>query len=53
MPLIVMCGIPGAGKSRRARDIKEYLELKHNSSVVIINEEGMDLRKEEAYKDAH
>jgi len=51
MPLLLMCGIPGSGKSKRASDIKQYLENTHQKKVVIINEESLQLVKEESYKD--
>ena len=46
-----MCGIPGSGKSKRASEIKQYLENTHKKKVVIINEESLQLVKEESYKD--
>ena len=51
MPLLLMCGIPGSGKSKRASEIKQYLENTHKKKVVIINEESLQLVKEESYKD--
>ena len=51
MPLLLMCGIPGSGKSKRANEIKQYLENTHQKKVVIINEESLQLVKEESYKD--
>ena len=51
MPLLLMCGIPGSGKSKRASEIKQYLENTHQKKVVIINEESLQLVKDESYKD--
>jgi len=50
MPLIVLCGIPGSGKTRRALEVKEFLEVKHACKVILINEEFLQLQKKEAYK---
>lgn len=38
MPLILMCGNPGSGKTTRAREIAQYLSEKHKQNVVIVNE---------------
>ncbi|EGR33360.1 KTI12 chromatin associated, putative [Ichthyophthirius multifiliis] len=51
MPLILICGIPGSGKTTRAKKIKEFLEVEHNCKVIHINEENLELNKQEAYKD--
>ena len=47
MPLIVMVGIPCAGKTTRARQLKQYFEQAHSKEVQIINEEFLGLSKEE------
>jgi protein KTI12 len=52
MPLIVMCGIPGSGKTSKSLALKEYFETKHKITVHIINEESMSLQKNEAYGDS-
>jgi len=51
MPLVVFCGIPSSGKTTRALELKAYLEEKHKSNVIILNEETLNLVKTEAYKD--
>ena len=50
MPLVLFCGIPSSGKTRRALELKKYLEDKHKCNVVLINEENLNLNKREAYK---
>ena len=45
MPLIVMVGIPCAGKSTRATELKQYFEQTHSKEVQIINEEFLGLPK--------
>ncbi len=37
MPLIVVCGIPGSGKTTRSNQIAEYLKNKYNCKVSVIN----------------
>ena len=37
MPLIVMCGVPGSGKTTRANEIAKYLREKHEKKVVVVN----------------
>ncbi|GAB6021666.1 kti12, chromatin associated [Chamberlinius hualienensis] len=40
MPLILMCGLPCSGKSRRARELQTEFENKHNVLSVIVSEES-------------
>jgi tRNA uridine 5-carbamoylmethylation protein Kti12 len=49
MPLIVVCGIPGSGKTKRAREVAEYLTQKHGRHVAIINEESLGVNKQLGY----
>ena len=49
MPLVVMCGIPGSGKTTRALALKAALEDRHKCRVVLVNEESLGLKKEAAY----
>ncbi|KAF2076651.1 hypothetical protein CYY_002021 [Polysphondylium violaceum] len=51
MPLIVMSGIPGSGKTKRAQEIyKHFTEM--GKKVIIINEESLLIDKNEGYKDS-
>ncbi len=38
MPLVVMVGIPGSGKTTRARNLEQYLVETHKAKVVLVNE---------------
>lgn len=38
MPLVVITGIPSSGKSKRATQLKEYLEQEHGKTVHIVSE---------------
>jgi len=51
MPLIVLCGRPASGKSKRAVEIKDYIEneVKMGHEVIIINEESLGLDRNLGY----
>ena len=51
MPLIIMVGIPCAGKTTRARDIAKFLQEERKMEVHIVNEELLGLNKADYYKD--
>ena len=45
MPLVMLCGFPCSGKSRRAQELRAYLESKGKQVVVVGDEsEGIDTR---------
>lgn len=50
MPLVVVCGIPGSGKTRRATELANYLTQTHKCHVVLVNEENLEIDKCEGYK---
>ena len=51
MPLIVMCGRPATGKSKRALELKDYIEntVKMGHEVIIINEESLGMDRSICY----
>lgn len=49
MPLILMCGTPGSGKTTRAKQIAEYLSEKHKKKICLINEEMLGVQKGVAF----
>ena len=51
MPLIVMCGRPSSGKSKRAQEIKKYIEENLKLEVIIINEESLGIDRNKCYVD--
>ena len=51
MPLLIMVGVPCAGKSTRARQIAKYLTEEKKMDVHIVNEELLGLNKADYYKD--
>jgi tRNA uridine 5-carbamoylmethylation protein Kti12 len=50
MPLVVMVGIPSSGKTTLALKLKKFLETTQKRSVVHLNEEILQLEKDEYYK---
>uniref|UniRef100_A0A8C5PB41 Protein KTI12 homolog n=1 Tax=Leptobrachium leishanense TaxID=445787 RepID=A0A8C5PB41_9ANUR len=51
MPLVIMCGFPCSGKSRRAKELQEYLE-KSGRKVHIIGDHVLELDKNAVYADS-
>jgi len=53
MPLIVICGIPCSGKTTKALELLNFLQVQCADQVIhLINEEALNINKCEAYKDA-
>ncbi|KAJ8248780.1 hypothetical protein GJAV_G00227650 [Gymnothorax javanicus] len=52
MPLIIMCGLPCSGKSRRAEELKEYLLKSTERQVFVVGEETMCIDKNSVYADS-
>ena len=50
MPLILLVGGPCSGKTKRAFQIKDYLEEKYNKTVTLINEDVISFSKVLYYK---
>ena len=50
MPLIIMVGIPSSGKTTRAIEIKKFFEGEHKRSVILLNEESLNMDKSKFYK---
>jgi protein KTI12 len=49
MPLIVMCGFPSSGKTRRANEIKDYFEKNTERKVHIVGDGTMRIEKNTVY----
>lgn len=49
MPLIVMCGYPCSGKTRRAEDLKEYFQQNTERKVHVVGEGALDVEKNRVY----
>ena len=51
MPLVLICGYPGSGKSTRALELFEHLKSL-GKEVQIVNEESLNIDRTEGYKGA-
>lgn len=49
MPLIVMCGYPCSGKTRRARELKEYFTQNTERKVHIVGDEDQGIDRNSVY----
>ncbi|XP_030621903.1 protein KTI12 homolog [Chanos chanos] len=52
MPLIIMCGYPCSGKSRRADELKEYFTQNTDRKVHIVGDEVLGIDKNSVYADS-
>ncbi|XP_058243070.1 protein KTI12 homolog isoform X2 [Hemibagrus wyckioides] len=52
MPLIIMCGFPCSGKSRRARELRDYFSENTDKQVDIIGDEMHGIDKNSVYADS-
>ncbi|XP_035521735.1 protein KTI12 homolog [Morone saxatilis] len=52
MPLIVMCGYPCSGKTRRAEELKLYFEQNTDRKVHIVADGALDVDKNTVYADS-
>jgi len=50
MPLLILCGIPGSGKTTRSNQLKDFIEATLKKQVVIINEESLNIIKKVGYQ---
>ncbi|KAL4658726.1 hypothetical protein GN956_G2237 [Arapaima gigas] len=51
MPLIVLCGFPCSGKSRRVRELNEYFLKCAGKKVIVIGDETVGTAKNSVYAD--
>lgn len=49
MPLIVMCGYPCSGKTRRAEELKVYFEQNTKRKVDVVGDGALDVEKNSVY----
>uniref|UniRef100_A0A3Q3MTJ1 Protein KTI12 homolog n=1 Tax=Labrus bergylta TaxID=56723 RepID=A0A3Q3MTJ1_9LABR len=52
MPLVVMCGYPCSGKTRRAEELKEHFEQNTGRKVHVVGEKSLDAEKNIVYSDS-
>ncbi|GFO04337.1 protein kti12 homolog [Plakobranchus ocellatus] len=53
MPLVVMCGFPASGKSKRAQEVAEFLKTKTKGNVHIVEDHPEGINRNEIYTDSH
>ena len=50
MPLVVLCGFPGSGKSRRSKEVEELIKTRYSDKTVhIINDDYSSITKNHVY----
>ncbi|MGH0132267.1 UNVERIFIED_CONTAM: hypothetical protein FKN15_051095 [Acipenser sinensis] len=49
MPLVVMCGFPCSGKSRRTQELKEYILKNTNRKVYVVGDETVGIEQNSVY----
>ena len=52
MPLIIICGLPSSGKSRRAAQLKSFFEKEKGKSVIVVDDTSIDVDKDTVYSDS-
>ena len=53
MPLVVMCGFPASGKSRRVKRLADHLKTKTTGNVHIVEDHPEGTSRNEIYVDSH
>lgn len=49
MPLVIMCGYPCSGKSKRAEELKTFLENSKRKTVHMTGDDSIDLERNVVY----
>eukprot|EP00058_Branchiostoma_floridae_P020010 XP_002605500.1 hypothetical protein BRAFLDRAFT_126804 [Branchiostoma floridae] len=52
MPLVVLCGIPCCGKSRRVEELKNHIESTTDRPVHVVSDESVGIDKNAVYADS-
>ncbi|XP_051898551.1 protein KTI12 homolog [Pristis pectinata] len=52
MPLVLLCGLPCSGKSRRAAELSEYLREVAGRKVVEVGDRSLGVERNEVYADS-
>ena len=50
MPLALMCGFPASGKTKRASELKHYLEKSSGKVVHVIGDQSLGVNKNTVYE---
>lgn len=49
MPLVVMCGYPCSGKSKRAKELKNHFEVSRGKTVHLAGDESLNFERNAVY----
>ncbi|XP_060560843.1 protein KTI12 homolog [Ruditapes philippinarum] len=52
MPLILMCGFPSSGKSKRANELEKYFSNECQKKVTVISDHTIGVNRNETYDDS-
>ena len=52
MPLVLLCGLPGSGKTRRAQELIEYLQSHFPAAPIHLVTEELTTSKDKCYTDS-
>ncbi|XP_071941695.1 protein KTI12 homolog [Antedon mediterranea] len=52
MPLIILCGYPSSGKTKRSEAVKVYFEEKHCKRVTVISDHSIGVKRDLVYSDS-
>ncbi|XP_060602106.1 protein KTI12 homolog [Ruditapes philippinarum] len=52
MPLILMCGFPSSGKSKRANELDKYFSNDCQKKVTVISDHTIGVNRNETYDDS-
>ncbi|XP_077993837.1 protein KTI12 homolog [Glandiceps talaboti] len=52
MPLVIMCGLPSSGKTKRSEELQKYLESQTDKSVHVISDHSVGVDKNYVYDDS-
>lgn len=49
MPLVILCGYPCSGKTKRAEELKNYFENSRGKTVHLTSDESLNLERNTVY----
>ncbi|XP_030856394.1 protein KTI12 homolog [Strongylocentrotus purpuratus] len=52
MPLVIMCGYPSSGKSKRSNQLQSFIESSTDKKCLIINDDSFGTDKNDVYADS-
>ncbi|KAL3885474.1 hypothetical protein ACJMK2_025530 [Sinanodonta woodiana] len=52
MPLLIICGLPASGKTRRSNELKDYFDLNTQRKVHVVSDHTISVKRNEVYSDS-